>query len=107
MKNFKLILFSEKDKVDLLKGCVYFDYEPGDCIIDVCTSKDSSSSCYIDTCDIDNTNGDGDCNIDVCGTDFDSNCGIDSCGRDGEHPSDCPSDHEEPCRTDVCLFQDH
>lgn len=105
MKNFKLVFFSEKDRKDLLKGCLYVDIDFSDCVVDVCTSRDSSGGCVIDTCNIDDN--EGHCTTDICGTDFNSGCeNIDSCGRDGDNHADCPNDVDQPCTNDFCLAQD-
>lgn len=95
MKNFKLITFSKIQRNKLLKGCLYFDFDGQDCLIDVCASTDYSNCasgldvCYTDTGDCgkidvcslsDNT---GDCTIDVCfATDNDS-CYANDDGGDG------------------------
>jgi len=102
MKNFKLIFFGEKETQDLLKGCLYIDIDFSDCVIDVCTSRDSSGNCTIyDACGVDMS--DGGCGYDVCGVDFNSNCtSTDSCSKDGDNPYDCPKDTEQSCFMDIC-----
>lgn len=106
MRNFKLVLFSEKEKQDLVKGCLYIDYEPG-CVIDVCTTADNGGCSGTDICGADNSN----CSFeDICATDNSvGGCFIDQCSvdnTDGEcNVSDrCYNDNTDGnCNYDQCI----
>lgn len=80
MESIKLS-FSNKD-LNLLKGCVYIDYDPKDCIIDICTGEDKGSCAGgIDICHIDHS----DCeNIDQCVSDTSGGCYNDTCTLNDE-----------------------
>ncbi|MCB0743232.1 MAG: hypothetical protein KDC67_04960 [Ignavibacteriae bacterium] len=101
MKHFQLITFKEIVQNELLKGCLYFDWdgdENPDCNIDVCVVSDNANGCSFDTCWEDNF---GDCTVDYCGTDNYGGCGTDHCGTDG---TECGLDQEQDqCGYDFCI----
>lgn len=95
MKNFKLVLFSEKDKQELIKGCEYLDLTPDSCNIEICIGQDDGPSCSA---------------IDICNVYDNSHCSVaDQCDRDGDegcslsdicYTSDSPT---VDCTWDTCV----